>query len=140
MNDKRKYLRMSVSELVGNVSFVCATVAYMNTDILELRCLVMGGISLSIIFQYYRAVPMWIPIRWNFLLLGINAAMVTSLVLERRKANRMPKELEELYMNAHFENRGFSRVEFCGMFELGKKTRLKAGDVIARDGQENTKL
>jgi hypothetical protein len=140
MNDKRKYLRMSVSELVGNVSFVCATAAYMNTDILELRCLVMGGISLSIIFQYYRAVPMWIPIRWNFLLLGINAAMVTSLVLERRKANRMPKELEELYMNAHFENRGFSRVESCGMFELGKKTRLKAGDVIARDGQENTKL
>jgi hypothetical protein len=74
------------------------------------------------------------------LLLAINAAMVTSLVLERRKANRMPKELEELYKNAHFENRSFSRVEFCGMFELGKKTRLKAGDVIARNGQENTKL
>jgi hypothetical protein len=140
MNDKRKSLGMSLSELAGNFSFVCATAAYMNTDILELRYLVMGYISLSIIFQYYRAVPLWIPIRWNFLLLGINAAMVTSLVLEHRKANRMPKDLEELYKNAHFENRGFSRVEFCGMFELGKKTRLKAGDVIARDGQENTTL
>ena len=33
------------------------------------------GISLSIIFQYYRERPLWIPIKWNALFLLINTVM-----------------------------------------------------------------
>ena len=131
---------MSLSELAGNVSFICAMAAFLNTDILVLRSLVMGGIGLSIIFQYYRTFPLWIPIRWNVALLGINAIMATKLLWERHRANQMSSELEALYRDAHFEKRGFSRVEFCKLFDLGNKVQLKAGDTVARDGMENTKL
>jgi hypothetical protein len=140
MNNKRKFLGMSLSELAGHSSFLCVTFAYVNSDILVLRYLVMGGISLAIIFQFYRPAPLWVPIRWNILLLAINTAMITALLIERNKANRMPPEWKVLFEIAHFEKRGFSKVEFCRLFELGKKVRLQAGERLAHDGRENTSL
>ena len=141
MNDPVTYLGgLSISELAGNLAFICVAAAYLNTEILVLRLLAMGGIGLSIVFQYYRDIPLWIPIRWNVLLLCINAAMATTLILERRRAEQMSPELARLYQLGHFENRGFSRVEFCKLFDVGTKVKLKSGDTIARDGVENVKL
>jgi hypothetical protein len=138
MNQKSKFMgNLSLSEVAGNASFVVVTLSFLNTDILMLRYLAMGGTALSITFQYYRAVPLWIPIRWNFLLLAINAAMATALIVERREANHMPAELEYLYKNADFEARGFDRVEFYKLFKLGQKVRLDSGEYLTRDGEEN---
>jgi len=41
---------------------------------------VILGISLSIIFQYYREKPLWIPIKWNGLFMLINAMMILLLL------------------------------------------------------------
>jgi Popeye protein conserved region len=113
----------SISEICGNVSFVFVCIAYLNTDILRLRLLSTGSIALSILFQYYRAIPLWIPIRWNGLLLAINTVMTASLIAERRRADNMPKDLEEIYIDGLFEARGFSKVEFVRLF--GKASRLR---------------
>ena len=84
---------------------------------------------------------MWIPIRWNILLLIVNVAMTTALLIERYKATHMmPSEWEYLYTNANFEQRGFNRVEFYKFMSLGTKTKLRKGHVLAQDGQENTVL
>ena len=131
---------ISLSEVAGHVSFVGVCIAYLNTDILMLRLLSMGSISLSIMFQYYRAIPLWIPIRWNTLLLGINSFMTGSLVLERQRANNMPQGMESIYRDGYFEKRGFSKVEFMRLFAVAKKVSLKQDTCLARDGHVNEKL
>jgi hypothetical protein len=130
----------SLSELAGHASFVGVCVAYLNTDIFMLRLLSMGSISLSIIFQYYRAIPLWIPIRWNALLLGINTVMTVSLMLERQRADNMPPVMEVIYREGCFEKRGFNKVEFIRLFSVAKKIILKPGTRLASDGKENTRL
>jgi hypothetical protein len=102
----------------GNSSFILALAAFCNTDMLYLRLLAMGSISLSIIFQFYRAMPLWIPIRWNVLLLAINAIMAGSLAYETHQAEYMPTDFEGLYKKAFFEQRGFNKVEFCRLFAI----------------------
>ena len=140
MNVKRKFLGMSLSELAGNISFVCVTTAYMSTDILLLRVLATASTLLSIAFQFYRASPLWIPIRWNFLLLGINSVMISNLLVEYHRAHHMPAELKALFREANFEKRGFSPVEFNKLFRAGKQKRYPKGTVLTRDGKENNKL
>ena len=67
--------------------------------------------------------------------------MATALLIERYKADKlMPKDWEYLYKNANFEQRGFNRVEFYKFMCLGKKLKLRKGDVLAHDGQPNTLL
>jgi hypothetical protein len=107
---------------------------------LQLRACAMGGITLGMIFQFYRAAPIWINLRWNLLLLGINGFMVANLLLERHRANSMPPHLERILQEGNFEKRGFSRVEFCQLFRVGKQVRYKAGEFLTLDGKENRKL
>lgn len=130
----------SLSEAAGHASFVGVCVAYLHTDIFMLRVLTMGTMSLSIVFQYYRAVPLWIPIRWNALLLGINAFMTASLIVEERRASEMPPAMEGIYKEGHFRARGFSRVEFVRLFARAQRIELKQGTTLARDCQVNNKL
>jgi hypothetical protein len=60
--EKKDVMNKSFSDIAGNLSFICVTLAYINTDIFWLRGLVMGSISLSILFQFYRLQPLWISI------------------------------------------------------------------------------
>jgi len=132
---------MSLSEAAGNLSFVCVSTAYLCQDILTLRLLAMGGIFLSIVFQYYRLQPLWIPIRWNSLLLVINVGMVTVLLWERHQAEHLDPDLENLYQAGHFSRRGFGRVEFRRFMNLAAgRLELDAGTSLARQGEPNDTL
>ena len=140
MVHKRYWGGHSLSEIAGNLSFVGVCFAYLHTDILMLRVLSMGSIGLSIVFQYYRAIPLWIPIRWNILLLGINTVMTMNLIYERTRADNMGTELETIYKEGLFQARGFSKVEFLRLFEKAEKVTMKAGERLTQDGKENRKL
>lgn len=74
------YFNYNLSDLCGHGSFVCLALSYLESDFLSLRMYAMSGITLSILFQYYREKPLWIPIRWNSLFLLINAVMIGYLV------------------------------------------------------------
>lgn len=121
-------------------SFVGVTLSFLNTDILSLRILSMAASGLGIVFQYYRPIPLWIPIRWNVLFLAINATMIGLLLQERHLANTMSDEMEQMYKDGLFEQRGFGRVEFRKLFAMGQKVHLQNGDVLAQDGKTNTTL
>lgn len=140
MVDKTLAGGYSLSEAAGHISFVGVCIAYLNTDILMLRLLSMGSISLSIIFQYYRAIPLWIPIRWNTLLLGINTVMIASLLIEQQQADNMSPTLEIIYREGCFEKRGFSKVEFLRLFDKAKQVSFQRGTKLASDGEENKTL
>jgi Popeye protein conserved region len=140
VSNESNFTGYSISEICGNVSFVFVCIAYLNTDILRLRLLSTGSIALSILFQYYRAMPLWIPIRWNALLLAINTVMTASLIAERRRADNMPKDLEEIYHNGLFETRGFNKVEFVRLFDKASQLTFKKGEKLATDGHSNRRL
>lgn len=55
-----------------------------------------SGIGLSILFQFYRAQPLWIPISWNGLFLAINASMIALLVRERSEAANLGNDPEQV--------------------------------------------
>jgi hypothetical protein len=94
------------SNLAGHSSFLLLALSYLEKDFLQLRIFAASGMSLSIIFQYYREKPLWIPIRWNFLFILINASMIALLLKETADADsNMSRDEKELY-HTFFESRG----------------------------------
>ena len=95
----KRVIHLSISEMAGHGSFFFLALSYLENDFLNLRLYALSGkipsaifiqtlchnckfvprtftgISLSIIFQYYRERPLWIPIKWNALFLLINTVM-----------------------------------------------------------------
>jgi len=110
------------------------------TDILALRVTAISATLLVLTYQYYRKVPLWIPIRWNFVLLLLNITMVSQLVIERQRARQMAPELERLYAQGKFQERGFSRVEFLRLYELAETVTLPAGHVLVEEGRAKDSL
>lgn len=125
----------SISLLCGHTGFFFATLSFANTDMLSLRCLAVSSISLVMAFNYYRPQPLWVPLRWNSLLLAINGAMIAGLLIERSRADNMPQEMEDLYCKGRFESRGFSRVEFMRLFDHGRQ-RTFSDVILLREGEE----
>ena len=78
---KSQVVVITLSDLAGHCSFLFLSLSYLESDFLNLRLYAVSGITLSIIFQYYREKPLWIPIRWNSLFLAINCMMILYLSL-----------------------------------------------------------
>lgn len=57
----------------------------------------MAGVSCSIAFQYYRPQPLWIPVSWNAIFLGINAGMVALLLKDENDARQQDQDSAALY-------------------------------------------
>lgn len=85
----------NLSNIAGHSSFIMLALAYMESDVLMLRVCSAGGIVLSMLFQYYRAQKLWIPISWNALFLLINGGMIALLLSERREAARLEGDSDE---------------------------------------------
>ena len=90
---------MSYSDICGHLSFMCLAASYLATDITYLRMSAVTGITLSIVFQYYREAPLWIPIRWNFIFLLTNIVLLIALFKEANDADNLPEEQKQLYVN-----------------------------------------
>jgi hypothetical protein len=80
MPKKGENFTINFSEVTGHLAFVVAAAAFLEDDILYLRAYSICSIAMSIIFQFYREIPLWIPIRWNYLFIGINAFMISLLL------------------------------------------------------------
>ena len=126
---------MNISEFCGNAASILTLTAYTMTDMMELRITAICATILSLTFQYYRAVPLWIPIRWNGVLLFLNLTMVSTLYLERRRAQQMSPNIEELYDKGQFQSRGFSRVEFLRLHDLASTVTLEPGKLLVKEGE-----
>lgn len=53
--------------------------------------------SASIAFQYYRPQPLWIPISWNVIFLGINVGMVGLILKEESDAKEQDRDTAAIY-------------------------------------------
>ncbi|CAM9481891.1 unnamed protein product [Ascophyllum nodosum] len=130
---------MSISEAAGHLSFIFLGLGFLETDVLPLRMYAAAGISCSIAFQYFCPQPLWIPIAWNAIFLGINAGMVALLLKERHDASQQDKESATLYDQA-FRESGLTAVDFMKIKGISKMTKCASGEVLARQDVKQRKL
>jgi len=131
---------ISAAAAAGHAAFFCTGAAFLATDILHLRTISMGSISLAMVFQYYRPQPLRMPLRWNAIFLLINCGMAGALYAERQEAEDMTEEMVEIFEEGLFRDRGFSKVDFYRLFGLAKKEVIKKGDFLKRSGSVSNKL
>lgn len=111
---KKRMIFYTLSNLAGHGSFLLLAVSYLEKDFLHLRLFAATGMSLSIIFQYYREKPLWIPIRWNLLFIMINATMIALLLKEESDADHMSKDEKELF-KTFFQRRGIEQYRLISL-------------------------
>jgi CRP-like cAMP-binding protein len=129
----------TISNLAGHGSFLVLALGYLESDLLNLRLFAFSGICLSVVFQYYREKPLWIPIRWNTLFLLINAVMITYLLKEKNDALNIDDEQLLLYKNV-FERRGMNSVDFHHLITLARRMEFKKGDKLVDQNRKNSRV
>lgn len=129
----------NLSELAGHGSFVFLALSYLENDFLNLRLYAFSGITLSILFQYYREIPLWIPIRWNALFLLINTVMIGLLIKKQSDAANMTEDQKKLYEQC-FRNKGMSQVDFFHLISMAKRMEAKKGTRLVSMDKKNTRL
>ncbi|CAN0201762.1 unnamed protein product, partial [Discosporangium mesarthrocarpum] len=132
-------ISMSLSEAAGHASFVFLGLMYAEADVLYLRLYATAGISCSILFQYFRPQPLWIPITWNFAFLGINSIMAIMLIKEADDSHRLGQEKEDIYHKV-FQQSGLSTVDFMHLMDISEAVNVPPGQVIARNGVTQDKI
>jgi len=132
-------IQMSLAEFAGHASFIFSALAFLEQDILNLRLFATSSICFSILFQYYRELPLWLPIKWNFLFVLINITMVGILLKDEHLASSIPVEQKEIY-ERYFSAEGLPRVEFMRL--MGHATRHdfpeEGTDVIIQDARSES--
>lgn len=89
---RQKSKPFTLAQAAGHGSFVMLALSYLESDFLNLRLYAVSGVCLSILFQYYREIPLWLPISWNCLFLGINYVMIALLYKETSDAKNLTTE------------------------------------------------
>jgi hypothetical protein len=114
---------------VANVLYL---VSYLVKDILWLRVLtVVAGATLMPYFAL-RAEPLWAPVAWNVLFIGINVYQIYLLVLERRPV-RLEEDEQRLYQLAF---RSLTPREFQKLLGIGRWEKAGEGEVIVKKGED----
>lgn len=125
----------TISQLMGHVSFLCLGLAYLETDLLNLRLYAMMGIGSSMVFQFYREAILWLPLKWNAVFFVINGCMALVLAIDRKEGESVPEEWMGLY-NGLFRARGVKAPDFIKLMNASKRVEYKKGDLIITAGEE----
>jgi hypothetical protein len=129
----------NLSDIAGHGAFLMLAISYTETDVFMLRLHAAAGVSLSIVFQYYRAQPLYLPIRWNFLFLLINLVMMGALLKQRFEAAGIPDEQKKLYAT-FFQEKGMHSVEFMQLMSIANRKEYAKGEYLAKQGGKRNKL
>ena len=66
-NSKPIVFVYQLSDVCGHGAFILLAVSYMESDFLQLRIFAVSSGFLSMLFQFYREKPLWIPLQWQVL-------------------------------------------------------------------------
>ncbi|CBN78395.1 conserved unknown protein [Ectocarpus siliculosus] len=126
----------TASNQCGHLSFVILALAYLETDVLALRASAASGIGLSILFQFYRAQPLWIPIGWNGVFLLINVSMIGLLLKEKSEAAHIGDDPEQARtFQEVFAPVELTPVDFVRLMDLAERRLVAKGTHLSEEGQ-----
>jgi hypothetical protein len=123
-NSKPIIFVYQLSNIAGHGAFMCLALSYIESDILQLRVFAVSSGVLSMLFQFYREKPLWIPLQWNMAFLIINGLMIALLIKEAADGYNIPDDQKQLYI-AVFENRGMKLTDFLYLISHAKKETKK---------------
>ncbi|CAM9166978.1 unnamed protein product [Phaeothamnion confervicola] len=124
----------NLSVLCGHASFVMLGLGFLEADVLNLRLYAAGGVTCGMLFQFFRPQPLWLPISWNLLFLGINVGMAALLVRERDEASHVDAEAAAFYERV-FRRAGMDPVDFWRLLRLARQVRLAPGEALTDEGE-----
>ena len=81
-----RYLPSNRPEWPGHAAFILTGLSFASPSELSLRVLATCSCSLACLFNFYHPVgkPLWLPLRWNGLYLGLNAFYAGLLIREQQ--------------------------------------------------------
>lgn len=90
---------MTLTELCGHSAFVLLGWSYVVDDPFLLRCLATASFTAQICFQFFREKPLWLPIRWNVLFVGVNMIWIAKMLNEysEKSLKDLSSEEREVY-------------------------------------------
>ena len=119
-----------------NLSSILTLISFTVRSILFLRLLAIGAQLTFIPYCLLQSPPLWTPVFWNLLFLGVNVVNIILLLLERRPVKFSPQE-KKLYQLAF---QSLSPREFLRLVNLGEWREGKAGETLIKAGEVNTQV
>ncbi|MGK7880870.1 MAG: hypothetical protein AB4060_12320, partial [Crocosphaera sp.] len=113
-------------DILVNLSSILTLISFSVRSILALRLLAIGAQLTFIPYCLLQSPPLWIPVLWNLLFMGVNVVNVIILLLERRPVKLNPEE-EKLY-NLAFKS--LSRREFLKVLTWGEWKEGKPEEIL----------
>jgi hypothetical protein len=99
----------------------------------------LGGLTFSVLFQYYRPIPLWIPIKWNTLFLLINSVMIAQLVMTINDAQNMPEEKKDIYEKV-FRDQSMTTIDFLRLLGTAERREVKKGERLLSLGSRHNQI
>lgn len=123
-------------DILVNLSSILTLISFSVRSILALRLLAIGAQLTFIPYCLLQSPPLWIPVLWNLLFMGVNVVNVIILLLERRPVKLKPEE-EKLY-NLAFKS--LSRREFLKVLTWGEWKEGKPEEILLDRGEVSTSV
>ena len=122
---------MNVATVAGHLAFGLIAFSFLVKDILYLRLVSILASLFSVFYNWVIPVePMWIPIGWNFVFVGLNLYHIAVLVYEKRPV-KMNDKNSELYETLF---KDMTPVEYLKVSKIAEWKTLKSGEIIIKQG------
>ena len=122
---------MNIATIAGHLAFGLIAFSFLVKDILYLRVLSVLASAFSIFYNYFIPVdPMWLPIGWNIVFVGVNLYHIAIIIYEKRPVKMDDKD-SELYETLFSE---MTPVEYLKISKIAQWQQFKSGEKITRQG------
>ena len=120
---------MNIGTLAGHFAFGLIAFSFLVKDILWLRIVSILASLFSVFYNWVIPIePMWIPIGWNFVFVGLNLYHIAVIIYEKRPIKMAPKD-KELYETLF---KDLSPVEYLKISKVAQWKKYKSGETIIR--------
>ena len=120
---------MDIATIAGHLAFGLIAFSFLVKDILWLRIVSILASLFSVFYNWVIPVePMWIPIGWNFVFVGLNLYHIAVIIYEKRPIKMAPKD-KELYETLF---KDLSPVEYLKISKVAQWKTFKSGETIIR--------
>ena len=120
---------MNIATIAGHLAFGLIAFSFLVKDILWLRIVSILASLFSVFYNWVIPIePMWIPIGWNFVFVGLNLYHIAIIIYEKRPIKMAPKD-KELYETLF---KDLSPVEYLKISKVAQWKTFKSGETIIR--------
>ena len=120
---------MNIATIAGHLAFGLIAFSFLVKDILWLRIVSILASLFSVFYNWVIPIePMWIPIGWNFVFVGLNLYHIAIIIYEKRQIKMDPKD-KELYETLF---KDLSPVEYLKISKVAQWKKYKSGETIIK--------